>query len=134
MELICVEYQRETGGRILRLYIDRPGGVTLDDCAVVSRQLGDLLDVHFDASLPYNLEVSSPGASRPLSGPSDYEKFKGRKAKIRTVEALDGQKNFKGTLTHIKDGVVTLTVMEKSVAIPFADITKARLINYSGEN
>ena len=71
MELIFVEYQREPGGRILRLYIDRPGGIALDDCAMVSRQIGDILDVHLDSNVPpYHLEVSSPGSQRPATYPT----------------------------------------------------------------
>ena len=85
LELVHVEYQREPGGKILRLYIDRVGGVALDDCVNVSRQLNDLLDVHLDNIGPYNLEVTSPGPERPLSKLQDYERFKGRKAKIKTL-------------------------------------------------
>ena len=67
MELVHVEFQREAGGRVLRLYIDQPGGVTLNDCVNISRQMGDLLDVNIENMGPYNLEVSSPGTDRPLS-------------------------------------------------------------------
>ena len=67
LELVHVEYQREAGGRILRLYIDRSGGVSLDDCVSVSRQLNDLLDVKLEDIGPYTLEVTSPGPERPLS-------------------------------------------------------------------
>ena len=67
LELVHIEYQREAGGRVLRLYIDRPAGVTIDDCVNVSRQLNDLLDVNLDDMGPYTLEVTSPGPERPLS-------------------------------------------------------------------
>ena len=70
MELIYVEYQREAGGRILRLYIDRPGGVTLDDCIYISRQSSDLLDVYLENTGPYRLEVSSPGTESTAGGKS----------------------------------------------------------------
>ena len=134
VELVHIEYQRETGGRILRLYIDKPGGVTLDDCVIVSRQISDLLDVKIETEETYRLEVSSPGPDRPLGNALDFEKFKGNVAKIKTHQPVDGQKNFKGVLLGISEGTVKLLVNEKTVAIPFQEITKARLVNYYGEN
>lgn len=134
VELVHIEYQQETGGRILRLYIDKPGGVTLDDCVIVSRQLSDLLNVKIETEETYRLEVSSPGPDRPLGNALDFEKFKGNVAKIKTHQPVDGQKNFKGVLLGISEGTVKLLVNEKTVAIPFQEITKARLVNYYGEN
>ena len=134
MELVHVEYQREAAGRILRLYIDQPGGVSLNDCVNISRQLGDLLDINLEHLSPYNLEVSSPGTDRPLGKQSDYERFKGNVARIKTSKPIDGQKNFKGILSGISDGKVTLVIGDKSVAIPFEKITRARLVDYHGEN
>ena len=137
LELVHVEYQNEPGGRIARVYIDKPGGVLLDDCAHVSRQLSDLLDVSIDGDWAYNLEVSSPGSERPLSKPADFEKFKGQRAKIRLAEPLPGstggQKNFTGILAGMADGAVTLLVDDKPVSIPMRDIRRARLINNNGE-
>ena len=134
MELVFVEYQVEPGGRILRLYIDQPGGVTLDDCANISRQFGDLLDVSLDSDEPYNLEVSSPGTNRPLGKLADYSRFKGREAKIQTSEPIDGRKNFKGTLMGAEERLITILTNDNTVAIRFDTITKARLINYNGES
>lgn len=134
MELVHVEYQRESAGWVLRLYIDRSGGVMLEDCSRVSRQLGDLLDVRVENIGPYNLEVSSPGVDRPLGKLSDYERFKGNIARIRTSMPVDGQKNFKGILSGLGAGVVKLLIDDKTVAIPFQTITRARLVNYNGEN
>ena len=134
MELVFVEFQAEAGGRILRLYIDQPGGVTLDDCATISRQLGDLLDVGLETDEPYNLEVSSPGANRPLGKLTDYERFKGQEAKIQVAEPIDGQKNFKGTLMGAEDHLIAILTHDKTVAVHFDTITKARLINYNGES
>ena len=133
LELVHVEYRREAGGRILRIYIDKTGGVQLDDCVAVSRQLGDLLNVYLDEIGPYNLEVSSPGSDRPLGRESDFERFKGCEAKIRTYHLFDGRKNFTGTLMGMSKGSVKLKVDNKVVAIPFTEIQKARLINFSGE-
>ena len=134
MELVFAEFQVEPGGRILRLYIDQPGGVTLDDCAIISRQLSDLLDVSLDSEEPYNLEVSSPGTNRPLGKLEDFTRFKGQEAKIQVSQPIDGQKNFKGTLMGTEDKKVTILTNDKTVAIRFDTITKARLINYNGES
>jgi len=134
MELVHVECQRETGGRIIRLYIDKPGGVTLYDCTCISRQLIDILDVNLDTNWTYSLEVSSPGSDRPLGKPEDFDRFKGKIAKIRTSVPLEGQKNFKGLLLGFYDGTVKLEVSAKTVAIPYKKITKARLFSYNGEN
>ena len=129
VELVHVEYQREAGGRILRIYIDKPGGVTLDDCVGISRQAGDILDVSFENDVPYNLEVSSPGFDRPLVKLKDFERFKGKQVKIRTDQPLNGQKNFKGTLLGISDDHVNVSMDNKTVKIPFKEIIKARLVS-----
>jgi ribosome maturation factor RimP len=110
MELIYVEYQREAGGRTLRLFIDRPGGVTLDDCIYISRQSNDLLDVYLENSGPYRLEVSSPGSNRPLAKKTDFEKFK-------------------GILLGISEDLVNLSINDQTVTIPHEEIIMARLID-----
>jgi ribosome maturation factor RimP len=133
LELVHVEYQREPGGRILRLYIDRAGGVTLDDCANVSRQLNDVLDVYLDDIGSYNLEVTSPGPQRPLSKLQDYRRFKGRKAKIKTWQPVDDQKNFTGIISGVAADQIKLSLNEKTVVIPFGDISRARLVDMDGE-
>ena len=130
LELVHVEFQSEARGRILRLYIDKTGGVTLNDCADLSRQISDLLDVSFEDLGSYSLEVSSPGAERPLGKMSDFDRFNGQTVKIRTYEPINDQKNFTGVLTGISEGLVTLSVGEKTVAIPYDDINKPRLLNH----
>ena len=134
LELVHLEYQREPGGWILRLYIDKSGGVTLDDCATVSHQMNDLLDVHLDEIGPYNLEVTSPGPDRPLSKPEDFERFKGNLAKIRTIRPFEGQKNFKGVLMGLTGEQVNLLIGENTVQILLDDISRAQLVNFSGES
>jgi ribosome maturation factor RimP len=134
IELVHIEHHQEAVGKILRIYIDKPGGVTLDDCVNISRQLGDLLDVDFENDFPYRLEVSSPGPDRPLAKESDFERFKGQTAKIRTAQPLDGQKNFKGILLGISEGTVKLMINDKTIAIPYLEITRARLVNYNGDS
>ena len=134
VELVHVEYRREPGGRTLRIYLDKPGGITLDDCARISRQLGDMLDVALDVEEPYHMEVSSPGISRPLGRLSDFERYRGCMVKIKTAKALDGQKNFTGTLEGVDGTAVRLKVNDQTKSIVFADIVKAHLIQPNGEN
>ncbi len=129
VELVHIEYQREDRGRILRLYIDRPEGVTLDDCVDISRQASDLLDVYLDDIGPYRLEVSSPGPNRPLGKKIDYEKFKGNRVKIVTAQPLNGQKNFKGILLGISEEMVALSIDDRTVTIPYNDIKRAHIHN-----
>lgn len=100
----------------------------------ISRQLGDLLDVNLNSDGSYNLEISSPGSDRPLGKKQDFERFSGMEAKIRVAEPVDGRKNFKGILLGISGDVVTLLVDDKTVAIAFQNISRARLVNYNGEN
>ena len=116
VELVYVEYQPESGGMVLRLYIDKPDGVTLDDCIYISRQIGDILDVNLENAGAYRLEVSSPGPDRPLWKKNDFNRFKGNVARIRTCSPLGGQKNFKGVLLGISDEKVKLMVDSKNVA------------------
>ncbi len=92
LELAEVEYKQEGARMVLRLFIDREGGVTLDDCAAVSRELAEILDVEDFIQSRYTLEVSSPGLNRPLKKPSDYERFTGRLVKIRTFELANGRR------------------------------------------
>ncbi len=129
MELVHVEYQRESRGIILRIYIDKPGGIILDDCIFINRQLSDILDLHFDSSGSYSLEVSSPGSDRPLSKKLDFEKFRGRVARIKTIAPINGQKNFKGVLLNISEENINISLDDKTVAIPFKEVKSARLVN-----
>jgi ribosome maturation factor RimP len=128
LELIQVEYRREAGGRVLRLYIDRPGGIRLDDCVGVSRQMSDILDVNLKDVGPYHLEVTSPGSERPLAKRQDFNRFKGNRAKIKTYQPLNGRKNFKGFLLGISGDEVSLQIDEQVFTIAYPDISKACLI------
>ena len=127
LELVHVEYQREANGRILRLYIDKPDGIKLDDCVGVSRQMGDILDVNLEDIGPFSLEVTSPGPQRPLVKHEDFEKFKGNQVKIKLSRPLNEQKNFTGILTGISGEQVNLQLGEEAIVIPYQDISKARL-------
>ncbi len=125
--LVHVEYQRESSGRILRLYIDKAGGVTLEDCAVVSREVGDLLDIYVDGLDAYRMEVSSPGRQRPLGKMEDYIRFTGEKIKIKTSVPLDGQKSFTGILCGVEDGHVLMKNNQKKFRIPMTMIRRGNL-------
>lgn len=133
LELVHVELQGEPGGKILRLYIDKPGGVTLDDCIQLSRSLGDLLDVNLDDIGQYRLEVSSPGLNRPISKRQDFERFKGHPIKLKTIRPRDGRRNFSGVLMGITDDSVKLSVGDQMVLFPFESIQKANLKAQNGE-
>ncbi len=134
LELVHAEYQREPSGRTLRLYIDRKGGVSLDDCADVSRQVGDMLDVRLQGDESYRLEVSSPGVDRPVGRLSDFDRFAGNQIKIRINAPVKGQKNFTGILCGVSGDNVELEIDEKKISLAYHRITKARLINYNGES
>lgn len=128
MELVDVEYKMEHGAWVLRLYIDKPGGVTVDDCGDVSTELGMLLDVKDIITHAYNLEVSSPGLDRPLTKEKDFLKYTGKKVKIKTKQPISGRRNFSAILDGFSDGKIFLFDSEgKKWEIPFASVEKARL-------
>ena len=133
IELVDIEYRKEGHGMILRLFIDKPGGIMLDDCAAVSRELSEILDVEDILHTYYNLEVSSPGLNRPLKKATDYEKYIGRNVKIRTFEMIPDdagnlRKTFLGELLALSGGVVSMRLEEgQSASIPLEKIAKANL-------
>jgi ribosome maturation factor RimP len=134
LEMVHVEYQREPSGLTLRFFIDKPGGVTLDDCVLISRQMEDILDVHLHDVPPYRLEVSSPGIDRPVGKLEDFIRFEGQQAKIRVSTAVNGRKNFTGILSGVIGEMIQLQVDKETISLNFNDITRARLINYNGEH
>ena len=128
LELVQVEFQREARGWILRLYIDHPSGVTLDDCQTVSQELSTHLDVANIIDSPYHLEVSSPGLDRPLTRDSDFVRFVGKVARIVTHEPIGGQRNFRGRLAGWVDEAALLDLEDgRQVRIPRDAIAKAHL-------
>jgi ribosome maturation factor RimP len=128
LELVDVEFRREAGGWILRLYVDKRGGVTLGDCQRVSEELSDLLDVEDLVDHPYSLEVSSPGLNRPLAREVDFLRFAGQRAAVTTVQAIAGQRRFLGVLRGFEGGAVLLEREDGViVSIPHWLIAKARL-------
>jgi len=128
LELVDVEFRREAGGWILRVYLDKRGGVTLQDCQRVSEELSDLLDVEDLVDHPYSLEVSSPGLDRPLGREADFLRFVGERVRVTTSQAIEGQRRFLGTLKGYEGGRVVLEREDGSmVLIPHSLISKARL-------
>lgn len=126
-ELVHVERLSDRGGMLVRVYLDKPNGITIDDCVHMTRQLGDLIDVHLEDVDSYRLEVSSPGLKRPLKKAADFERFKGRKVKIETVEPIEGRLRFTGILNGIQNECVEVVVNKKTIAFQFEQISKSRL-------
>jgi len=136
LEEVDLEYLREGRDMVLRVFIDKPGGVTLDDCAELSREFGAVLEIEDLIPGAYRLEVSSPGLDRPLKRVADYQRFVGERAKIKTHELLDPdgrghlRKTFSGRLLGIDGGNVRLLQLDKKggeVVIPLDAIDKAHL-------
>jgi ribosome maturation factor RimP len=122
-----VDLQASNGGRLLRLFIDKPGGVTVDDCAGISRHLTRVLAVE---GIDYErLEVSSPGLDRPLRKERDFARFAGQKAEVRmrTPDA-SGRRKFVGVLRGAQAGQVSLEMEGQTVALALDDVDRARLV------
>lgn len=128
LELVDITYRHERGRWILSLFIDKEGGVTIEDCVAISREFGDLLDVKDIMPGPYSLEVSSPGLDRPLKRAEDFNRFKERKVCIKTGAPVEGRKHFKGILLGYQDGIVHLQEETTIYSIPYTSIAKANLM------
>ncbi|MFO7764811.1 MAG: ribosome maturation factor RimP [Pelovirga sp.] len=136
-ELVDIEYRREPQGWVLRFFLDKKGGITLDDCAMASRQISSLLDVEDIIPTAYHLEVSSPGLARPLKKRTDFDRFSGQQIKVKTIDpvvtgALDkARKTFTGTLVGLDHDDILLTIHERQaieVRIPLSNIDTAHLV------
>lgn len=134
IELVDVEFKREGHINYLRIFIDKPGGVTIEDCQNISRECEVLLDIENIIQTQYVLEVSSPGLDRPLKTKEDYQRFRQRLVKIKTFRAIQGQKKFLGHLQGITDeqvgspAVVMITSLDdQEIQIPYELIASARL-------
>jgi ribosome maturation factor RimP len=135
-ELVDLEYKQEGRDLFLRIFVDKTGGVNLDDCASVSREIGALLEVEDVISDAYRLEVSSPGMDRVLKRPADFERFTGERIKIKSKEAIDpdgrghNRKTFVGELLGLTQGRVCIRQLDKKggeVEILLSDLDQARL-------
>lgn len=117
------------GGRlILRIYIDKKNGVTVEDCSTISRTLSAHLDVEGPIPGPYELEVSSPGIERPLRYPEDFTQFTGETIKLRTREPIDGRQNYRGTLVKSDAQNIVMNVDGREHIIPFSALQRARIV------
>ena len=126
-ELVDVEYVKEGQDYFLRAYIDKPGGITIDDCVAVSREMNVLLDELDYVDGAYTFEVSSPGLGRPLKKPRDYERSMGEEVEIRTYKAMDGSKEFYLFLQAYVDATVTIQSEEEEITFNKSDIALIRL-------
>ncbi|MFC4768826.1 ribosome maturation factor RimP [Effusibacillus consociatus] len=131
LELVDVEYAKEGANWFLRIFIDKPGGVDIEDCGRVSEALSAMLDEVDPIPTSYFLEVSSPGAERPLKKPADFEKSVGKQIHITTFEPVEGKKDFEGELISYDDQLLVLAELQKTVRkkyeIPVSKIASARL-------
>ena len=127
-ELIGVEYMAQGKHSILRIYIDTPEGVDVNDCQKASQQISGVLDVEEPLSGQYTLEVSSPGLERPLFVAAHFERFTGERAEVRMHTPIDGQRKFIGQLAGVEDNKVKLDLENgESVSLSLADLDKAKL-------
>jgi ribosome maturation factor RimP len=128
LELVHAEVGGPDGKPLIRLFIDKPEGVTHEDCSLMSHHVGTVLEVEDFIHSAYTLEVSSPGLERGLYKLADYERFKGREAKIKTGRAINGQRNFSGSIVGLEgDTVLFEDRTNGRVSIPFELINKANL-------
>ena len=127
IELVDIEYRRETKGWVLRLYMDKEEGVTLDDCTRVSQEVGRSLDVEDFIQTPYNLEVSSPGLTRPLKTEKDFMKYRDHLIQVKTVDPVVNRRRFKGRLLGISGNQIEIQSDEGVFQIPFSNVAKANL-------
>lgn len=122
-----VEYIKEAGSWFLRVYIDKEGGVSIDDCEAVSRPLSDLLDEHDPIEGSYTFEVSSAGADRALKKPEHFDQFQGSEVEVRLYRPREGRKEFVGVLRSYEDGDVTLNVNGAETRFTKQEIALVRL-------
>ncbi len=129
LELVDVQCRPEGGRTIVRLLIDRPaGGVTVDELARISRELGHLFDAHDAVPGRYNLECSSPGLNRPLIKPDHFRRAIGQRVYVRVRTPVDGRRQFRGTLAEVADDGVTIEDPDAGrVGLPFAELERANV-------
>ncbi len=129
MEVVEVEFRGKGPRSLLRIFIDKPGGITHGDCELISTQVGAILDVEDLVPTSYTLEVSSPGVERRLHRPADYERFTGKKVRLILKQLLNGQRQLVGRLAGFENGVITL-VSDRGERVPVAydNIERANLV------
>lgn len=128
IELVDTVYVKEGGRWYLRIFIDQPGGIGLEDCQRVSERIDPVLDEHDPIPNSYTLEVSSPGLERPLKKLADFQRFTGRTIRLSTFVPVEGRRKFKGLLVSAGDDAVTLEADGSHVVIPLEQVASARLV------
>ena len=126
-ELVDIEYRRESKGWVLRLYLDKEGGISLDDCTRMSQEVGRNLDIEDFIQAPYTLEVSSPGLTRSLKTKKDFIKNSHRLIKVKTLEPIGNRRNFKGKLLSISENKIKIESDGGIFEIPLENVAKANL-------
>lgn len=126
-ELVDIEYVKEGSNWFLRVFVDKEGGIDIDDCGRISEHLSGLLDERDPIPAAYFLEVSSPGAERPLKKPEDYVKAVGKQVYITTYEPVEGSKEFEGVLESFDDESVVINLGKRQVRLPRSSVASARL-------
>ncbi|HBH60427.1 MAG TPA: ribosome maturation factor RimP [Nitrospiraceae bacterium] len=128
LELDNIELSQMRGKALLRVFIDKEGGVTIDDCERVSREVEAILDVEDPIPCSYVLEVSSPGLDRPLKGAGDFKRFEGKNVRVVTLEPIDNQSFFIGKIAAAGESKIELLLpQDRQVTIAYKNISKARL-------
>ncbi len=128
-ELVDLELKRAAGGRLVRLYVDKPGGIGLDELQSVSEEVSAILDAEDPIAGSYTLEVSSPGLDRPLKSEADYRRFTGSLARLSSYEPVDGRRHWVGRIASCEDGIVTLSLEREneSARVPLEKVSHGRL-------
>ena len=127
-EFVGLEHSSNPKNSVIRVYIDQPDGIDLDDCTRVSREVASLLDVEDPISGHYTLEVSSPGLDRPLFTLQQYDQFKGAEIKVTLFAPEEGRRRFRGKIMAVQDERIQLDLGDAEVALNIANIAKARLV------
>jgi len=133
VELVDIEYLSNHGRWIVRVYVDKEGGITVDDCAGVSREIDAIIEIKDIIPHAYVLEVSSPGLNRPLKKEKDFQRAVGKKIKAKTSVPLKGRRHFTGYLKDFQNDILYLELEDKVVALSRRDVEKANLV-YEFEN
>ncbi|AXQ29202.1 ribosome maturation factor RimP [Solimonas sp. K1W22B-7] len=127
-ELVLLEYSPNSHNALLRLFIDSAGGIGLEDCEKVSREVAAQLDVEDPISTPYSLEVSSPGLDRPLAKPAHFERFMNEQARIQLLAPKNGRRRYIGWIRAVGDRAVTLETEQGSIEFEYSEMERARLV------
>lgn len=128
LELWGVEHASQGKYSVLRIFIEREAGVTIDDCERVSRQVSAIFDVEDPIAGEYTLEVSSPGMDRLLFTPQQFQRYRGEEVSVRMRTPVDGRRKFKGTLTDVVDDIIHIQVDGSDFELPHGDIEKANIV------